>query len=118
MFRRHVSPGSGWDSRLRGMIAVGLEPGGGTRQSKIEHLSKAIGPHHDVFGLDVAVNNSSFMCGCKRGRNLTADRSHLRNRNSTATNSAKRNAFYELHYDGDRRIGANHLMNDDDIRMI
>jgi len=43
------------------------------RQTEIKYLRQAVIAQHDVFGFDVAVNNSGVVCGVERRGNLQAD---------------------------------------------
>ena len=43
------------------------------RQAEVEHLHVAVGPDHDVLGLDVAMDDAGRVRGGERARDLAAD---------------------------------------------
>src|SRR5437588_4954329 len=50
-------------------------------QSEIEHLHVAVWAQHDVFRLDVPMDNARFMCGDERSRNLLRNSHRVTKRN-------------------------------------
>src|SRR5262249_45980126 len=81
LFRRHIrkrphyhAGGGEWRRGGGESVFPQLPPSlNQLRQPEIEHLHVAVSPNHDVFRLDVAVNNSLTMRGGERGGGLRHD---------------------------------------------
>ena len=80
LFRRHVTGRSDHNSRTGAYLdcwRFGGDSGsclfGQLCEPEIKHLHIAIGPHHDVFRFDVAMNDSGFVSGGKSVGDLDGD---------------------------------------------
>ena len=71
LFRCHVSDRAKHDARLRACY-VRIVGGGrvgrdcNLRQAEVEHLDEAVGPHHHILGLDVAMDQTGGVRGVER----------------------------------------------------
>jgi hypothetical protein len=87
-------------------------------QTKIEYLGAAVLRQKYVFGLEIAVDNSSFMCGCKSISNLYSPLRALSHWNrSRAEPFAQTSPFEQLGYDKRRTFVFTDQVNCQDARM-
>src|SRR5262249_1981413 len=92
---------------------------GELRKAEIEHLYVAVGPAHDVLGLDVTVDEATRVSGGKRRRNLQRDIDRVEGRQGAATELLPDGfAFDELRHDEGSAIEIAEIMNDEDVRMV
>ena len=88
-------------------------------QSEIEHFDQAVGPHHDVFGFDVAVDDAGFVRGGERLGDLFGDVQHVAHRHLAVFDLfAQRQALDEFGGDEMLLAGMADLIDGDDVRMI
>ena len=102
--------------RLRQFRLVRLRQ---SRQSEIQNLGVAVFRQEQVFGLQIAMNNSLFMRRRKSLRNLYPVIDDLPNRQRTALQSlAQRFAFQQFRNQVRRTLVDSHLVHGQNIRMI
>ena len=88
------------------------------RQTEVEELHVTIGTHHDVLGLDVAMDDAGGVRDRKRPREL---RAHARDRvgsDGTADERRERMAFHQLHGQEAPAVHVTDLVDGDDIRVV
>ncbi len=92
---------------------------GKLREPEVENLHVAFGTDHDVLGLDVAMDDASFVCGSQRFGNLNGDVEHIAEFQGMALQAlAQRYAFHVLHRDEWTTIvGLTNLMDHANVRM-
>src|SRR4029079_15916855 len=74
--------------------------------------------HHDVFRLDVAMNDAGLMRGSERARSFDCDFEHLCQLPSALHALAQRGAVYELGGNEARVAVSSDVMNRKDVRMV
>ena len=67
--RAHDQPGVGAERRPLPVVFEQRQ----LRQAEVQHLQVAVGPDHDVLGLDVAVHDAAPVSGRERAGHLRAD---------------------------------------------
>src|SRR5438477_9985156 len=88
-------------------------------QAEVEDFDVTIAPHHDILRLDVAVNNSGFVCGGERRSSLNGDIEHRAQRQMFARDLLpQRLTINEFGRDVVRATYFTNLVNGDDVRMI
>jgi hypothetical protein len=112
--RRGARDGGRVGERRRALPAGCPRGGGGIerlRQPEIQHLHGAVGPHLDVRGLEVAVDDAGVVGGFERFGDLPRDRQRLVGRHRTARDALSEIlAVDELHDDrAGRRLGRTSL---------
>jgi hypothetical protein len=112
--RAHDDPGPARRRRHR-ITRPGRNPG----QAKVDHLHEAIGPEHDVLGLDIAMHDARPVgcteCCCT----LDGDGDRVRLvQSSLAQPVAKRDPFDELGRDEVRPVHFADFVDGDDVGMI
>jgi hypothetical protein len=89
------------------------------RQTEIEHLHGAIGPHLDVRGLQIAMNNALLVRRSQRFSNLLRDRNAFVERHRALGNAiCKRRPFDELHDQSPGAVRFFKAVNCRDVGMI
>ena len=76
-------------------IAVALDGGSGVqrlRQTEVEHLHRPVGPHLDIGGFQIAMDDALFMRRFERFRNLSRDRQRFVERNGPRAISTDRSS--------------------------
>ena len=87
--------------------------------AEVEHLHVAVGPQHQVVGLDVAMHDRRGMRGRKRRRGLDRDVEDLAKRQRAAREPlAQRLALDELRDEEPRAVVIADLVDGEDVRMI
>ena len=88
-------------------------------QPEVEHLHRAVGPHLDVRGLEIAMNDPLFMRGFERLRDLLRDRQRLVDRDRPARNALRQVlALDEFHHQRTDTVGFFETVDVRDIGMI
>ena len=62
------------------------------REAEVEHLDDAVGPDHDVGGLQVAMDDALLVSGLERVGDLPRDRQHLGQRQTSSASAAPRSS--------------------------
>ncbi len=89
------------------------------RHPEIEQLRATVGLHHNVFGLDVAVEDVARMRGLKRFGELRADLDDaLRVERAIEQQRAQRAALHQLHHQKNALAVLAHLIDSRDSRMM
>ena len=89
------------------------------RKTEIQNLQVPIGPDHDVFRLDVAMDDARGVRGGETGGGLKGQVDHLARRKATRRQAlTKRPAVDELGGEIVCPAGAADLVNRQDVRMI
>ena len=91
----------------------------GLGQAEIEHLHRAIGPHLDVGGFQVAVNDAALVRGFERFGDLAGEHERFGNGNRP-TCDALRQVFPldQLHHDGRHPATLFQSVDGSDVRMV
>src|SRR5215813_4697013 len=112
-------PGSVASGELSPGPLVSLSFFGQLRQAEIKHLDYAVAPQHDVFGFDVAMDNSRLVRRRERRGDLNGDVERgYRRHPPFSQNLSQRQPFNEFGGDEMRRVEIADLVNGDDIRMV
>src|SRR5207248_1878028 len=88
------------------------------RQAEIEYFDVAIAPHHDVFRLDVAMDDARRVCRRERATSLNRSLENIRQFHSRIHALPQSLAVDELSRDETRTAGWANLINRQDMRMI
>src|SRR6185503_17743617 len=120
LFRRHVAHSADnntWLSDARHVIALSLSSRK-LRDTEVENFQVSIVPQHQVFGLDVAMNDSSRMSHRECARSLRTDARDFRYRWGFRAKLTERASFDELHCDEVTRRRLTDFVNGYDVRVI
>ena len=123
LLRRHV--GRGADDRARLRLDQGLPRGPIARplavlgDAEVEDLHQPVRAHHDVLGLDVAVDDARAVRGRKGARDLHGDVERLGKRQRLAVHEPpQRRAFDELRGHEAALVPLADLVDRDDVRVV
>ena len=87
-------------------------------QAEVEHLHVAVGAHHHVVGLDVAMDDLLRVCHGQRLGHLAREVARLVDGGALANHLAQRAALHQLHDDEAARGGLARLVNGDDVGVV
>ena len=120
LLRRHIGDGTeqqarfGRRRRLPDGCHLRLDP----RQAEVEQLDVAVGAHHHVVGLDVAVHDLGGVRDRQRLRNLPRDAKRTAHGEALPRDLAQRAAFDQFHRDVAIGIEDSGFVDRDDVRVV
>jgi hypothetical protein len=91
----------------------------GLRQTEVQHLHHAIGPHFHVGGLEIAMHNPQLVRRFDRLGDLRRDRQRVVDRNRSLRDAIRqRRPLNQLHDEGRGAVALLQTVNGRDVRMI
>ena len=89
------------------------------REAEVEHLHRAVGPHLDVRGLEIAVDDPLLVRRFERLGDLLRDRQRFVDRNRAARDALRQIvALDQFHHEGVHAAGFLEPVDRGDVRMI
>ena len=119
LLRRHVVGGPEQHTVLGRRHGVVRGPAEELRQPEVDHLHVAVGPHHHVFRLDVAMHDAARVCDRQRRGHLNRDADRLAHRNGAAVQPLPERVALDQFADDERpTVDVAEVVNHQDVRMV